>query len=168
MTWGEKFRKLLFDISPKRAFLELSYDPLSGYLIYRDHTKEVPMKKDLIRALVVYAEVRDRAELFDLELEVTVNQIIKFIQKAQNPIIDDHTVIGPERLPGVASARAYIGSFGMTMSFTINKPTSGLINNASQVISLYYGNSTSALTVANLRTGTDSNFLAGQFLYKSS
>ena len=86
MTWGEKFRKLLFDISPKRAFLELSYDPLSGYLIYRDHTKEVPMKKDLIRALVVYAEIRDRAELFDLELEVTVNQIIKFIQKAQNPI----------------------------------------------------------------------------------
>mgnify|MGYP003604944607 CR=1 FL=1 len=99
MTWGEKFRKLLFDISPKRAFLELSYDPLSGYLIYRDHTKEVPMKKDLIRALVVYAEIRDRAELFDLELEVTVNQIIKFIQKAQNPIIDDHIVIGPERLP---------------------------------------------------------------------
>ena len=99
MTWGEKFRKLLFDISLKRAFLELSYDPLSGYLIYRDHTKEVPMKKDLIRALVVYAEIRDRAELFDLELEVTVNQIIKFIQKAQNPIIDDHIVIGPERLP---------------------------------------------------------------------
>ena len=99
MTWGEKFRKLFFDISPKRAFLELSYDPLSGYLIYRDHTKEVPMKKDLIRALVVYAEIRDRAELFDLELEVTVNQIIKFIQKAQNPIIDDHIIIGPERLP---------------------------------------------------------------------
>lgn len=71
-------------------------------------------------------------------------------------------------LPGVASARAYIGSFGMTTAFIINNPTSGLINNASQVISLYYGNSTSALTVANLRTGTDSNFLAGQFLYKSS
>ena len=71
-------------------------------------------------------------------------------------------------LPGVASARAYIGSFGMTTAFTTNKPTSGLINNTSQVISLYYGNSTSALTVANLGTGTDSNFLAGQFLYKSS
>jgi hypothetical protein len=71
-------------------------------------------------------------------------------------------------LPGVASARAYIGSFGMTMAFTTNNPTSGLISNTSQVISLYYGNSTSALTVANLGTGANSNFLAGQFLYKSS
>ena len=75
------------------------------------------------------------------------------------------TVIG---LPGIASARAYIGSFGITTAFTTNNPTSGLISNTSQVISLYYGNSTSPLTVANLRTGTDSNFLAGQFLYKSS
>ena len=75
------------------------------------------------------------------------------------------TIIG---LPGIASARAYIGSFGMTTAFTTNNPTSGLISNTSQVISLYYGNSTSALTVANLGTGTDSNFLAGQFLYKSS
>ena len=71
-------------------------------------------------------------------------------------------------LPGVASASTYIGSFGMTMTFTINNPTSGLISDASQVISLYYGNSTSALTVANLRAGASSNFLAGQFLYKSS
>lgn len=71
-------------------------------------------------------------------------------------------------LPGVASARTYIGSFGMTMTFTTNNPTSGLISNTSQVISLYYGNSTSALTVANLGTGANSNFLAGQFLYKSS
>jgi len=75
------------------------------------------------------------------------------------------TIIG---LPGVASAKVYIGSFGMTMSFTTNNPTSGLINNNSQVISLYYGNSLSALTVANLGTGANSNFLAGQFLYKSS
>ena len=75
------------------------------------------------------------------------------------------TVIG---LPGIASASAYIGSFGMTMSFIINKPTSGLISKNSQVISLYYGNSSSVLKVLNLGTGSDSNFLAGQFLYKSS
>ena len=75
------------------------------------------------------------------------------------------TVIG---LPGVASAKTYIGSFGMTMSFTINNPTNGIIDNTSQVISLYYGNSSSALTVVNLRTVANSNFLAGQFLYKSS
>ena len=98
LTLGEHLRRFLFNQPPERIFAELSYDPFSGFLVYKDQNREQTMKKDLVRALVVYADIRDRAALFSIDLQVTVNNIASFIQKSSDPLLDDNLILGPERI----------------------------------------------------------------------
>ena len=98
LTFWERVEKFVGDPNDPRVFIEILYDPLSNYLIYRDNNKEQQLKKDLIRGLFLFADIRDRSSVFNLPMKVVHNRIMDFIILAQKAGLDMNLIIGPEAI----------------------------------------------------------------------
>ena len=98
LTLWEKIEQWFGDKTDPRVFIEILYDPLSNYLIYRDQNKEQQLKKDLIRALFLFADIRDRSAVFGLKLQVVTNRILDFLTLAQRAKLKDDLILGAETL----------------------------------------------------------------------
>lgn len=83
---------------PQEPFLELSYDPSSGYLFFSDTNKEQPIKKDLMRALLLLIEIEERYKVFGITFHQVENNIIEFLEKTSNNLFDDSLILGTEPL----------------------------------------------------------------------
>ena len=94
--WGRLKQRL--GLAPKSPFLELLYDPFSGYLMYRDHSRELSLKKDLFRSLILFSDIRERVELFGPTLQVTTNNLVDFLEITADSVVDTETIYGTDRL----------------------------------------------------------------------
>ena len=83
---------------PQEPFLELSYDPSSGYLFFADNNKEQPIKKDLMRALLLLADIEERYKVFGITFTQVENNIITFLEKTSNNLFEDSMILGTEPL----------------------------------------------------------------------
>lgn len=97
VSFWERFKRRL-GLAPKSPFLELLYDPFSGYLTYRDHSRELSLKKDLFRSLILFSDIRERVELFGPTLQVTTNNLVDFLEITADSIVDPETIYGTDRL----------------------------------------------------------------------
>ena len=82
----------------QEPFLELSYDPSSGYLFFADNNKEQPIKKDLMRALLLLADIEERYKVFGITFTQVENNIITFLEKTSNNLFEDSMILGTEPL----------------------------------------------------------------------
>ena len=82
----------------QEPFLELSYDPSSGYLFFADNNKEQPIKKDLMRALLLLADIEERYKVFGITFTQIENNIITFLEKTSNNLFEDSMILGTEPL----------------------------------------------------------------------
>ena len=94
--WGRLKQRL--GLASKSPFLELLYDPFSGYLMYRDHSRELSLKKDLFRSLILFSDIRERVELFGPNLQVTTNNLVEFLEITADSVVDPETIYGTDRL----------------------------------------------------------------------
>lgn len=83
---------------PQEPFLELSYDPSSGYLYFSDANKEQPIKKDLMRALLLLADIEERYKVFGITFTQVENNLITFLEKTSNNLFEDSMILGTEPL----------------------------------------------------------------------
>ena len=97
VSFWERLKRRL-GLAPKSPFLELLYDPFSGYLMYRDHGREHSLKKDLFRSLILFSDIRERVELFGPTLQVTTNNLVDFLEITADSIVDPETIYGTDRL----------------------------------------------------------------------
>ena len=97
VSFWERLKRRL-GLSPKSPFLELLYDPFSGYLMYRDHSRELSLKKDLFRSLILFSDIRERVELFGPTLQVTTNNLVDFLEITADSVVDPETIYGTDRL----------------------------------------------------------------------
>ena len=97
VSFWERLKRRL-GLAPKSPFLELLYDPFSGYLMYRDHSRELSLKKDLFRSLILFSDIRERVELFGPTLQVTTNNLVDFLEITADSIVDPETIYGTDRL----------------------------------------------------------------------
>ena len=98
VSFWERLKRRL-GLAPKSPFLELLYDPFSGYLMYRDHSRELSLKKDLFRSLILFSDIRERVELFGPALHVTTNNLVDFLEITANSVVDTETIYGTDSLP---------------------------------------------------------------------
>lgn len=96
--WSKIKTWFLRQTLPQETFLELSYDPSSGYLFFADNNKEQPIKKDLMRALLLLADIEERYKVFGITFTQVENNIITFLEKTSNNLFEDSMILGTEPL----------------------------------------------------------------------
>ena len=96
--WGKIKSWFLRQPIHQEPFLELSYDPSSGYLFFADNNKEQPIKKDLMRALLLLADIEERYKVFGITFTQVENNIITFLEKTSNNLFEDSMILGTEPL----------------------------------------------------------------------
>ena len=96
--WGKIKSWFLRQPINQEPFLELSYDPSSGYLFFADNNKEQPIKKDLMRALLLLADIEERYKVFGITFTQVENNIITFLEKTSNNLFEDSMILGTEPL----------------------------------------------------------------------